>query len=177
MIFTPSPVAGAWVVDLELREDHRGSFARAFCSREFEAQGIRFQVVQANLAYTHHAGVVRGLHYQEPPHEDQKLVRCIAGSVFDVIIDMRPTSPTYRAVFSIQLDARRRQSLLIPGGVAHGYQALEDGTEFLYLTDQFYSPGRERGVRYSDQALGVAWPLVPRDVADRDTRWPLLDLV
>lgn len=174
MRFTATPIAGAWVVDLEPREDHRGSFARAFCVRELGAQGIRFQVAQANLAHTHHAGVVRGLHYQEPPHDDQKLVRCVAGAVFDVIIDMRPQSTTHRAVFSIQLDAQRRQALFIPGGVAHGYQALQDATEFLYMTDQFYTPGLEKGVRYSDPALGVCWPLLPRDVAERDAQWPLL---
>jgi dTDP-4-dehydrorhamnose 3,5-epimerase len=174
MIFTPTTIAGAWVVDLEPREDHRGSFARAFCLREFEAQGIQFQVVQANLARTHHAGVVRGLHYQEPPHEDQKLVRCVAGAVFDVIVDMRANSPTRRAVFSVRLDAEKRQALFVPGGVAHGYQALEDGTEFLYMTDQFYAPGLERGVRFSDPSLGVSWPLTPRDVAERDERWGLL---
>jgi len=175
MIFTPTPIAGAWLVDLEAREDHRGSFARAFCSREFESQGIHFQIVQANLAYTHYAGVVRGLHYQEPPNGDQKLVRCIAGAVFDVIIDMRRTSPTHRAVFSIQLDTERRQALFVPGGVAHGYQSLADATEFLYLTDKFYTPGLELGVRYSDPALGVSWPLPPRNVAERDRNWPLLD--
>lgn len=174
MIFTPTPIAGAWLVDLEPHEDARGSFARAFCLREFEAHGIRFGIAQANLAHTHRAGVVRGLHFQLPPHEDQKLVRCVTGAVFDVIIDMRPASATERAVFSVRLDARRRQALFIPGGVAHGYQALEDGTEFLYMTDQFYAPGLERGVRYSDPALGLTWPLPPHDVAERDERWPLL---
>jgi len=174
MIFTPTSIAGAWLIDLEPREDHRGSFSRAYCQREFEAQGIRFQIVQANLAHTHQAGVVRGLHFQDPPHEDQKLVRCVSGAVLDVIIDMRPQSPTHRAVFSVRLDAVKRQALFIPGGVAHGYQVLEPSTEFLYMTDQFYTPGLERGVRYSDPALGVAWSLPPRDVAERDERWPLL---
>lgn len=175
MIFTPTAIEGAWMVDLEPRTDHRGSFARAFCLREFEAQGIRFSVAQANLAHTAHAGIVRGLHYQETPHEDQKLVRCVAGAVLDVIIDMRPQSPTYRAVHHVRLDTVQRRALFIPGGVAHGYQALEDDTEFLYMTDQFYAPGLEKGVRYDDPRLGVAWPLPSRDVAERDRRWPLLD--
>lgn len=174
MQFTPTTIAGAWVVDLEPRADHRGSFARAYCKREFEAQGIHFEIVQANLAFTQHAGVVRGLHYQEPPHADQKLVRCVRGAVLDVIIDMRPSSATYRAVFAVRLDVVDRRALFIPGGVAHGYQALEDGTEFLYMTDQYYTPGLERGVRYSDPGLGAPWPLPARDVAERDERWPLL---
>lgn len=174
MIFSPISIAGAFVVDLEPRADARGSFARAFCQREFEAQGITFNVAQCNLARTHHAGVVRGLHYQEAPHEEQKLVRCVAGAVYDVLVDMRPASPTYRAVFCARLDAVNRQALFIPAGVAHGYQALEDNTEFLYMTDAFYAPGVDKGVRYSDPAISVAWPLPPRDVAERDQQWPLL---
>lgn len=175
MIFTPTAIAGAWVIDLEPRVDERGSFARALCLREMAAQGIRFEVVQANLAHTARAGIVRGLHYQPAPNEEQKLVRCVAGAVYDVIIDMRPESPTYRAVHRMRLDALKRQSLFVPGGVAHGYQALEDGTEFLYMTDAYYAPGLEQGVRYSDPALAAAWPLPPREVAARDQAWPLLD--
>lgn len=175
MIFTKIPIAGAFLVDLEPRVDERGSFARAFCQREFAAQGITFQIAQCNLAHTNHAGVVRGLHYQEKPAEEQKLVRCIAGAVFDVIVDMRPESSTYRAVYSVRLDAQSRQALFIPGGVAHGYQSLTGATEFLYMTDQFYAPGLEKGVRFSDPALGVMWPLEPRDVTERDSNWALLD--
>ena len=174
MIFTPISIAGAYLVDLEPRVDARGSFARAFCQREFEAQGITFNVAQCNLARTLQAGVVRGLHYQEPPHDERKLVRCVAGAVYDVLVDMRPASPTYRAVFCTRLDAVNRQALFVPAGVAHGYQALEDNTEFLYMTDAFYVPGVEKGVRYSDPAIAVAWPLPPRDVAERDQQWPLL---
>lgn len=174
MIFTPTRILGAWLIDLEPREDHRGSFARVFCRREFEMQGIQFEVVQCNLAHTRHAGVIRGLHYQEAPAEEQKLVRCVAGAVFDVLVDMRPASPTYRAVYCVQLDTVARQALFIPTGVAHGYQALADRTEFLYMTDEFYSPRAEMGVRYSDPAIGIAWPLPPRDVASRDQEWPLL---
>lgn len=175
MKFTPISIQGAFLVELEPREDSRGSFARAFCLREFEQQGIQFQVVQSNLARTHQAGVVRGLHYQEKPAEEQKFVRCIAGAVYDVLVDMRPQSPSYRSVYAIRLDNHNRLALFIPGGVAHGYQALEDNTEFMYMTDQYYTPGLEQGVRYSDPALGVQWPLPPRDVAERDERWPLLE--
>lgn len=174
MIFTPTAIHGAWEILLEPREDERGSFARAFCQREFEAHGIRFDVRQANLAQTRHAGTVRGLHYQVPPEDDAKLVRCLRGAVFDAIVDMRPASPTYRATHWAQLDAASRKALFVPGGVAHGYQALVDDTEFMYMTDRFYAPGLEHGVRFDDPAVGIPWPVAPRFVADRDRRWPLL---
>ena len=174
MIFTPLSIAGAFLIDLEPRVDSRGSFARAFCKREFAAQGIVFDVVQCNFARTLHAGVVRGLHFQEKPADEQKLVRCVAGGVLDALVDMRSDSPTYRAVFYTQLDSVNRKALFIPAGVAHGYQTLVDDTEFFYMTDQFYSPGDEKGVRFSDPALGIPWPLQARDVADRDQLWPLL---
>jgi dTDP-4-dehydrorhamnose 3,5-epimerase len=174
MIFTELPISGAYLLTLEPHTDHRGSFARAYCQRELSAHGIAFNVVQCNLASTLHAGVVRGLHFQESPAEEQKLVRCVAGAVFDALIDMRVESPTYRAVFWARLDAVERRSLFIPAGVAHGYQALADNTEFLYMTDQFYAPGLERGVCYSDPAVAIPWPLPARDVAERDRHWPLL---
>lgn len=173
MKFTPTTIAGAWLVELEPHVDDRGSFARAFCLREFAEQGIEFQVLQANLARTTRAGVVRGLHYQD--EGEQKLVRCVAGAVRDVIVDMRPSSPTHRAVYEATLDTVSRSALFVPAGVAHGYQVLEDDTEFMYLTDEFYAPGREKGVRWSDPALGIAWPLPARDVAERDDSWPLLE--
>jgi dTDP-4-dehydrorhamnose 3,5-epimerase len=174
MRFVPTPLHGVFVVELEPRTDERGSFSRAYCRREFADQGIDFTIAQANLAHTDRAGIVRGLHYQEPPAADAKLVRCVAGAVFDVVIDMRTDSPTYRRSFSQRLDPRTRLALFVPGGVAHGYQALEDHTEFLYMTDQFYTPGLEKGVRFDDPALGVHWPLPPREVAQRDRAWPLL---
>lgn len=174
MKFVPTPVEGAYVIELEPRDDDRGSFARAFCRRELAEAGVDFEVRQANLARTHRAGTVRGLHYQVDPPE-RKIVRCVAGAVLDAIVDMRPGSPTHRAVFHVELDPVSQLSLLVPAGVAHGYQALADGTDFLYLTDQFYEPGLERGVRYSDPAIGVPWPLPPRDLAPRDEQWPLLD--
>lgn len=174
MIFRPISIAGAYLIDLEPRVDNRGSFARAFCLREFAARQIAFPLAQCNLARTTHAGVVRGLHYQEKPHDEQKLVRCLSGAVFDTLVDMRPDSPTYKTVYSVRLDPESRQALFIPGGVAHGYQTLAANTEFMYMTDQFYAPGVEKGVRFDDPALAIAWPLPPRDVADRDRQWPLV---
>src|SRR5262245_50559794 len=135
MIFTKVPIAGAFLIELEPRVDERGSFARAFCQREFAQHGISFTIAQCNLAHSTQAGLVRGLHFQEKPAEEQKLVRCVAGAVYDVIVDMRRDSPTYRAVYAVRLDPKERKALFIPGGVAHGYQALTDGTEFLYMTD------------------------------------------
>ena len=175
MIFNPTAIAGAYLIGLEARADHRGSFARAFCKREFAAAGLQLEIAQCNLAHTDHAGVIRGLHYQMKPAEDAKLVRCVAGAVFDVMVDMRQESPTFHRAFWVRLDTVARQALFIPGGVAHGYQALCDDTEFLYMTDRYYEPGLERGVRFDDPRAGLPWPLVPRDVSERDTRWPLLD--
>lgn len=175
MLFVPTAIAGAYLVELEPRADARGSFARAYCAREFESQGIRFEVVQANLAQTTQAGTVRGLHFQDGPEAEQKLVRCVSGAVHDVIIDMRPGSPSHRKVVEVRLDVRRRLALFVPGGVAHGYQTLEDHTEFLYLTDRFYVAGSEKGVCFDDPALGVAWPLPTLNVAERDRLWPRLE--
>jgi dTDP-4-dehydrorhamnose 3,5-epimerase len=174
MIFTPTPIDGAFLIDLEPKVDDRGSFARAFCKREFEAKGISFDIVQCNLAHTQRTGVIRGLHFQESPAEEKKLVRCISGSVFDAIVDMRPGSATYRKGFWIRLDAVRRQALFVPAGVAHGYQALADHTEFLYMTDQYYTPGMEKGIRFDDPSVAIPWPLPACGVAPRDQFWPLL---
>jgi dTDP-4-dehydrorhamnose 3,5-epimerase len=175
MIFTPTTIAGAYLIDLEPRSDSRGSFSRAFCLREFAAHKIALPIAQCNLARTNKAGVVRGLHYQEKPAEEQKLVRCVVGAVFDTIVDMRIDSPTYKAVYSVRLDAENRKALFVPGGVAHGYQTLLDNTEFLYMTDQFYAPGAEKGVCFSDPSLAIQWPLPPHDVAERDRNWPLVN--
>ena len=174
VIFHPTSIAGAFLIELEPRTDERGSFARAFCKREFADAGIAFDIVQCNLAHTHHAGVVRGLHYQEKPAEEMKLVRCVAGAVFDALVDMRADSPTYRKTFWTPLNPQTRQALFIPAGVAHGYQALMDHTEFLYMTDQYYTPGLEKGVRFNDPAAAIPWPMPARDVAARDLNWPSL---
>ncbi|MEJ2483214.1 MAG: dTDP-4-dehydrorhamnose 3,5-epimerase family protein, partial [Gemmatimonadota bacterium] len=153
VIFTPAPIDGAFLVELEPIADHRGSFARAFCQREFADAGLSFEVVQSNLARSTNAGVVRGLHYQRSPADERKFVRCIAGSVFDAIVDMRPGSPTHLRAWWVELDAIDRRALLIPAGVAHGYQSLTDGAEILYMTDQFYAPELETGVRFDDPAF------------------------
>jgi dTDP-4-dehydrorhamnose 3,5-epimerase len=175
MIFRPTPIHGAYVVELEPHADSRGSFARAYCKREFEAAGIDFDILQCNLAHSLHAGVVRGLHYQEEPMQESKLVRCIRGAVLDAMVDMRTDSATYRATTWVRLDETNRLAIFVPGGVAHGYQVLEDNSLFLYMTDQYYAPGFEKGVRFDDPTVRIPWPLPPRDVAARDLTWPLLE--
>lgn len=175
MKFTETAVAGAFLIELEPVNDDRGSFARAFCKRELEEQGVSFNIVQCNLAHTQRAGILRGLHYVTDPDREAKLVRCVAGAVYDAIVDMRPDSKTYRCSYGIRLDAKNRLALYIPGGVAHGYQALEDATEFLYMTDEYYTGGVEQGVRFDDPKLGISWPLTPQEVTERDRAWPLLD--
>lgn len=174
MIFEQTAIPGAFVIRLEPREDDRGSFSRAFCKREMAAAGLDFDIAQANIVRTHNAGVVRGVHYQVEPAPERKIVRCLRGAVFDVIVDMRPDSPTFRQVHTMRLDDVARLALFIPAGVAHGYQTLLPQTDFFYLTDQYYTAGLEKGVRYSDPSLGIPWPLPPRDVVARDMEWPLL---
>jgi dTDP-4-dehydrorhamnose 3,5-epimerase len=174
MIFTPVPIAGVFLVELEPITDERGSFARAFCKREFADAGIEFEVVQCNLARTTRPGVVRGLHYQRAPAGETKLVRCIAGAIFDVIVDVRPGSSTLHRSWWVELDAAERRALLVPPGVAHGYQSLVGDTEVFYMTDQFYAPELETGVRYDDPALAIPWPLPALDLTQRDRWWPLL---
>jgi dTDP-4-dehydrorhamnose 3,5-epimerase len=174
VIFEPLPIGGAFLIRLEPREDARGSFSRAFCQREMAAAGLDITIAQANLVRTHQAGVVRGVHYQTDPAPERKIVRCLRGAVFDVIVDMRADSATFRKVVTQRLDDVNRLALFIPAGVAHGYQTLVPETDFFYMTDQFYAAGLEIGVRYSDPALGIDWPLPARDVAVRDETWPLL---
>jgi dTDP-4-dehydrorhamnose 3,5-epimerase len=174
VIFEPLPIGGAFLIRLEPREDARGSFSRAFCQREMAAAGLDITIAQANLVRTHQAGVVRGVHYQTDPAPERKIVRCLRGAVFDVIVDMRTDSATFRKVVTQRLDDVNRLALFIPAGVAHGYQTLVPETDFFYMTDQFYAAGLEIGVRYSDPALGIDWPLPARDVAVRDETWPLL---
>lgn len=175
MIFETTPIAGAFVVKLEPKTDERGSFARAFCLREFASAGIQFSIAQCNLAQTKFRGTVRGLHYIAPPASEPKLVRCTAGEVLDVIIDMRIDSPTRHRVFHLTLNPSNRYSLFIPTGVAHGYQTQVDNTDFLYMAGDFYVPGLEMGVRFDDPALGIRWPLEPCNITERDRQWPLIN--
>lgn len=176
MIFHETKLKGAFIVDLDKKDDDRGFFARAFCSREFEEHGLRPQVVQANMSYNHKKGTLRGMHYQVAPASEPKFIRCISGAIWDVIIDMRPDSPTYLQHVGVELSAENRRAIYVPDMFAHGNQALTDGAELLYLVGEFYTPGCERGVRYDDPAIGIEWPLAPTVISEKDRNWPLLDI-
>jgi dTDP-4-dehydrorhamnose 3,5-epimerase len=163
---------GAFVIDLERRDDERGFFARAFCQKEFEAYGLKPLVAQCNCSYNHRRGTLRGMHYQLPPASETKLVRCTRGGIYDVIVDLRPESATYLQYFGVELTEYNRRQLYVPEMFAHGYLTLSDGAEVVYQVGEFYSPGHERGIRYDDPALGIRWPAPVRIISQKDANWP-----
>lgn len=163
MIFTPTAIPGAFIIDIERKEDQRGFFARVACIDEFAAHGIEFLPVQSSVSWNIHRGTVRGLHYQMAPHSEVKIVRCTAGAIYDVLVDLRPQSPACGQWIGVDLDAGNRRSLLIPEGVAHGFQTLTDDTEIAYQMTTRYAPDAARGIRWNDPVLGIDWPL--RDIA------------
>ncbi len=168
MILTETPLAGAFVVDVERRSDERGFFARSYCQREFAAHGVELPVAQCNVSFNALRGTLRGMHYQVEPRAERKLVRCTQGAVFDVIIDVRPASPTYCHWFAAELSSENHRALYIPEGFAHGFQSLAENTELCYLMSEFYSPEHARGVRWNDPAFGVEWPLAAVAVSEKD---------
>lgn len=172
MIFTNTNIPGAYVIDHKPISDDRGFFARSFCKNEFLDQGINFSPVQANTGYSRIQGTMRGMHYQTGEHAESKLVRCIRGAVFDVIIDLRKESDSYMKWFGVELTAENRRMLYLPDGCAHGYQTLADDTEIYYLVSEFYTPGAEKGIRWNDPAFDIKWKKT-RDliVSDKDKSW------
>jgi dTDP-4-dehydrorhamnose 3,5-epimerase len=174
MRFTATKLDGAWIIEPEAHEDSRGLFARTFCAREFRDQGLVEAFVQCNTSWNARRGTVRGLHYQLPPSCEVKLVRCTAGGLYDVIVDLRPDSPTYLQHVGVELTARNRRALYIPQMFAHGFQALQDATEVFYQMSEFYVPELSVGLRYDDPKLGINWPLPVLSLSDRDRTWPLL---
>jgi dTDP-4-dehydrorhamnose 3,5-epimerase len=172
MIFTPTALPDAFVVEPERREDHRGFFARLWCQREFEEHGLTARVVQVNVGFTGRQGGVRGMHFQLPPKQEVKVVRCTMGALYDVIVDLRPDSPTYRQWIGVELSAHNHRMLYVPAGCAHGYQTLTDDTEMYYQTSAAYAPELARGVRYDDPAFAIAWPLPVTSISDADRAWP-----
>jgi dTDP-4-dehydrorhamnose 3,5-epimerase len=172
MIFKETRLQGAFTVEMEPIGDNRGFFARAWCQREFQARGLISCFVQNNITVSPKQGTLRGLHYQVAPHEEVKLVRCTQGAIYDVIIDLRPESPTYLEWLGTELTARNRKMIYIPGGFAHGYQILMDDTEVFYQVGQFYTPEYERGIRWNDPVFAVEWPLDVREISAKDTKWP-----
>jgi len=174
--FTPTPLAGAYLVKLEPRLDARGMFARAFCAQEFAAYGLESAFVQANISTNSRAGTVRGLHFQRAPHAETKLVRCTKGVIFDVIVDMRAGSETFCRAFGAELSEQNDMMMYVPKGFAHGYQSLTDQTSIFYLVSAPYAPEAEGGLRFDDPRLAIAWPRVVSEISDKDARWPLLAL-
>jgi len=172
VIFRETKVPGAYVIDLEPHRDERGFFARAWCQREFEDRGLNPRLVQCNISYNERRGTLRGMHYQAPPHEEAKLVRCTRGRLYDVIIDLRPDSLTYKEHFGIELNDENRTMLYVPEGVAHGFLTLEDDTEVFYQMSAFYEPDAARGVRWDDPAFGIDWPTRVEHIKDRDQNYP-----
>jgi len=174
MIFTETKLEGAFTIDIERREDSRGFFARTFCQREFENHGLKPVIAQANIAFNKKKGTLRGMHFQYPPAPETKLVRCTRGAILDIIVDLRPESPTYLGHVAVELSADNYRSLYVPERFAHGYQVLEDRTETSYQVGEFYTPGAEGGLLYSDPRLGLVWPLPVGEISPKDAEWPLL---
>jgi len=172
MKFTPLELAGAFVIDLERREDARGWFARTYCAREFEAHGLPTHMVQTNMSLTRKAGTLRGMHFQLAPDAEDKLVRCVQGRIWDAIVDLRPQSPTYCRWFGTELSEENGRMLLVPKGFAHGFVTLSDDAAVTYQVSAYYAPPSERGARWDDPAFGIEWPVPVRDMSDKDRNWP-----
>jgi dTDP-4-dehydrorhamnose 3,5-epimerase len=172
MQFTPTKIAGAYLIGAQRIEDHRGYFARGWCEREFLEHGLAERMVQLNIGFSHRRGTIRGLHYQLAPHAEAKFVRCTQGAIFDVVVDLRPDSPTCAQWVAAELSAANGLMLYAPPGCAHGYQTLADDTEAYYLTSAVYAPTAARGVRYNDPAFGITWPLPVSTISTGDAEWP-----
>ena len=177
MIFTETKLKGAFIIDVERREDNRGFFARVFCQKEFAERGLKPVIAQANLAFNRRKGTVRGMHFQYPPHPETKLVRATRGAIVDVIVDLRPESPTYLQHVSVGLTADGHRALYVPERFAHGYQALEDGTETSYQCGDSYAPETEGGLSPFDPRLAITWPLPVTEISPKDAAWKHLDQV
>lgn len=172
MRFTPLPLAGAVLVAMEPHRDDRGHFARSFCEDAFAAAGLPTRWPQMNVSVNTAAGTLRGMHFQRPPFEEPKLVRCVRGAILDVVIDLRPASATFRHHVAVPLDAASGDALYVPPGFAHGFQALRDDTEVLYMMGASFEPAAQDGVRWDDPAFGIAWPLPVRAISPRDAGYP-----
>lgn len=172
MKFTPAGLAGAYIIDIEPAADIRGFFARSWCRREFEQHGLNPDLAQCSISFNKKAGTLRGMHFNAKPHEETKVVRCTFGMIYDVILDLRPKSSTFRKWIAVELSAENRRMLYIPPGVAHGFQTLVDDTEIFYQISEFYHPESARGVRWDDLAFGIAWPPADRVISEKDRRYP-----
>jgi len=175
MIFTPTSLEGSFIIDLEPRSDERGWFARYYCKDEFQEIAHQKEWVQMNHSFTSKKGAIRGMHFQVAPHKEIKMLRCIAGSVYDVIIDLRKGSDTFLQWIGVELSAVNKKMLYIPEGFAHGFQCLEDNCELIYHHSEFYQPGAEAGIRYNDPLADIQWPLPPTIISARDLNHSYLD--
>lgn len=174
MIFEETPLAGAYLIDMNKLADERGFFARSFCMREFEEHGLKSVTAQCNVSYNEHKGTLRGMHFQTEPALETKLVRCTRGAVYDVIVDIRPESETYLQHFGVELSQDNHRSLYVPQNFAHGYLTLTDDAEVTYQVSEFYTPGFEGGLRHDDPTLNIAWPEEITVFSEKDASWPLL---
>lgn len=168
MIFTKTKLEGAYIIEPEKRSDDRGFFARIWCEDEFKAHGLNTNLVQANMSRSFYKGTLRGMHYQLPPFAETKLVRCTKGSIYDVIIDIRSDSPTYKQWLGVELTEENHKMLYVPEGFAHGFLTLTDNAEATYLVTAFYNAENERGLRYNDPAFGINWPAPITNISDKD---------
>jgi dTDP-4-dehydrorhamnose 3,5-epimerase len=175
MIFNETKLRGAYVIEFEPIEDERGFFARTFCLNEYEEYGLNPRIVQCNTSFNTQKGTLRGMHYQTRPHEEVRLVRCTRGSIYDVIVDLRPDSPSFKQWAAVELTEENRRMLYVPEGFAHGFQTLEDDTEVFYQISEFYAREYARGVRWNDAAFGIEWPADGRILSARDQNFPDFD--
>lgn len=177
MIFHELPLKGAYLIEMQKHQDERGFFSRTFCRKEFSTMGLVEVFVQANTALTYRRGTLRGMHYQAPPLQEAKLIRCIRGSIYDVIIDIRPGSPTFKKWYGRSLTEDDYDMIYVPEDFAHGYLALSDHSEVFYLVSQFYSPEHERGLRWNDPAFDIDWPFSgPFILSEKDKNWPVFQV-
>lgn len=175
MIFEPLSLNDAWLIKLNSFSDDRGHYARAWCRKEFEEHGINPNFVQMNTVFSKRAGTLRGMHWQTEPAAEPKYVRCIRGSIFDVIVDMRPESSTYLQYVGTELSAENQTMIYVPGNFAHGFLTLEDNAEACYMVGEYYTPEVERGMRYDDPTVGIQWPMPVQVISEKDKSWPLRD--
>ncbi len=173
MKFLETKLKGAYLIEIEPISDHRGFFARSWCEQEFRDRGLNPNLVQCNISFNLKKGTLRGMHYQAKPHEEAKLVRCTQGSIYDVIIDIRPESATFKSWFAIELSATNRQMLYIPEGFAHGFETLEDNTEIFYQMSNFFHPESARGIRWDDPEFGIEWKLTDKIISEKDLNYTL----
>lgn len=171
MKFIKTPIEKVYLLEIEKIEDERGFFARSWCREEFEDMGLNGNLAQCSISFNKEKGTLRGMHYQAPPYEEAKIIRCTMGAIYDVIIDVRPSSPTFKKWYGVELSASNRNMLYAPEGVAHGYITLEDNSEIFYQISELYHPECAKGVRWDDPAFGVKWPAKPSVIADRDVNY------